>query len=134
MKNFKVRCIESQSSSFKEGRIYEVKDGFLYSDDGIFRKGLIFTSVEEINEMLCSQFELYESTPYITKVIFNDLATIVLWSDGTKTIVKCGEHDKFDSEKGLAIAKKALGNKGNYYEVFKKWLPDGQLSELKEEA
>lgn len=31
--------------------------------------------------------------------------------------------DKFDAEKGLtmAIAKKALGNKGNYYEVIKKW-------------
>ncbi len=62
----------------------------------------------------------------IKKVIFNAPATVVLWEDGTKTIVKAGEGDIYDPEKGLAmaIAKKALGNQGNYYEVFKKWLPD----------
>lgn len=58
----------------------------------------------------------------IKKVIFNDPATVVLWEDGTKTIVKSGDDDIYDPEKGLAIAiaKKALGNKGNYYNVFKK--------------
>lgn len=62
----------------------------------------------------------------ITKVIFNDPATIVFWSDGTKTVVKCGETDIYDKEKGLAMAisKKAMGNQGNYYEVFKKWIPE----------
>ena len=40
----------------------------------------------------------------IHKVIFNDPATIVLWYDGTKTVVKCGPEDKFDTEKGLAMA------------------------------
>ena len=67
----------------------------------------------------------YSSTkPSILKVIFNDPATIVLWSDGTKTIVRCQEGDTFDPEKGLsmAITKKALGNTGNYYEEIKKWL------------
>ena len=61
----------------------------------------------------------------IKKVIFNDPATIVFWSDGKKTVVKCGERDIYDPEKGLAmaIAKRALGNEGNYYELFKKWLP-----------
>lgn len=61
----------------------------------------------------------------IEKVIFNDPATIVIWADGTKTIVKA-DREKFDPEKGLAmaIAKKFLGNQGNYYEVFKKWLPE----------
>lgn len=62
----------------------------------------------------------------ITKVIFNDPATIVFWSDGTKTVVKRIFEDTFDKEKGLAMAisKKAMGNKGNYYEVFKKWIPE----------
>ena len=64
----------------------------------------------------------------IKNVIFNDPATIVLWSDGTKTVVKCGENDIYDPEKGLAmaIAKKYLGtNKShsNYMDEFKKWLP-----------
>ena len=62
--------------------------------------------------------------PAINRVIFNYPATIVLWSDGTKTVVKCGERDKWDPEKGLAmaVAKKAMGNKGNYNKVLKKWL------------
>lgn len=59
----------------------------------------------------------------IDKVIFNAPATIVFWSDGTKTVVKA-DNEPFDKEKGLAlaIAKKALGNKGNYYNVFKKFI------------
>lgn len=40
----------------------------------------------------------------IRKVIFNAPATVVLWSDGTKTVVKCGPNDIFDKEKGLAMA------------------------------
>lgn len=61
----------------------------------------------------------------IKKVVFNEPATIVLWSDNTKTVVKCAEGDAYDPEKGLAmaIAKKALGNEGNYYNTFRKWLP-----------
>ena len=61
----------------------------------------------------------------IKKVIFNDPATIVFWSDGTKTVVKCGDNDAFDPEKGLAMAisKKFFDNMGYYYDVFKKWLP-----------
>lgn len=61
----------------------------------------------------------------IEKVIFNNPATIILWKDGTKTVVKCSENEVFDTEKGIAmaIAKKALGNQGNYYNVFTKWIP-----------
>lgn len=58
-------------------------------------------------------------------VIFNGPATIVFWNDGTKTVVKC-EGEAFDKEKGLAmaIAKRAIGDKGSYYNVFKKWCVD----------
>ena len=64
--------------------------------------------------------------PGIKKVIFNDPATIVLWEDNTKTVVKCGEDEMFDPEKGLAMAisKKALGNSGRYFEIFKMWTAD----------
>ena len=60
--------------------------------------------------------------PEIKDVMFNGTATIVFWTDDTKTVVKAvGE--AFDPEKGLAmaIAKKALGNKGNYFNKIKKW-------------
>ncbi len=61
----------------------------------------------------------------IKNVIFNPPATIVFWTDGTKTVVKAQDGDAFDPEKGLAMAisKKALGNKGNYCNELKKWLP-----------
>ena len=67
--------------------------------------------------------------PEIKDVIFNEPATIILWKDGTKTVVKCQEGENYDPEKGMAMAisKKALGNKGNYCEVFKKWLPDEEV-------
>ena len=59
----------------------------------------------------------------INRVIFNNPATIVIWNDGSKTVVKAS-NEPFDPEKGLAmaIAKKVLGNKGNYYKVFKKYI------------
>ena len=59
----------------------------------------------------------------IHKVIFNDPATIVLWSDGTKTVVKCGPEDTFDMEKGLAMAivKKMAGNDNRFHKVFKQY-------------
>lgn len=67
------------------------------------------------------------SRSFIKKVIFNNPATIVFWRDGSKTIVKMnGKDKKFDPEKGLAmaIAKKCLGNEGNYYNAFTKFLPE----------
>lgn len=58
----------------------------------------------------------------IKRVIFNDPATIVLWQDGTKTVVKV--HDEpFDAEKGLAMAiLKKLCGKAQLRKEFKKWI------------
>ena len=64
------------------------------------------------------------STASIKNVIFAPPATIVYWSDGTKTVVKCSEKDIFDPEKGLAmaIAKRCGGNKGSYYKEIQNWV------------
>ena len=47
----------------------------------------------------------------IDRVIFNDPATIILWKDGSKTVVKRSEDDIWDPEKGfcMAIIKKLYG-------------------------
>lgn len=68
-----------------------------------------------------SRYDIHR--PKIKKVIFNPPATVVLWKDGTKTVVKAQDED-FDPEKGLAMAisKKALGNQGNYCNEIKKWV------------
>lgn len=62
--------------------------------------------------------------PKIKNVILNDPAVIIMWEDGTKTVVRA-QGEKFDPEKGLAMAisKKALGNKHSYYGVFLKNIP-----------
>ena len=52
----------------------------------------------------------------IKDVIFNPPATIILWMDGTKTVVKDQGEVFYDPEKGMAmaVAKKTFGNQGNY--------------------
>ena len=74
-------------------------------------------------------FETKQSTNRRVKirdVIFSDPATVVFWSDNTKTVVKARGGEKYDKEKGLAMAivKKITGNTGNYYEIFKEWCGD----------
>ena len=88
--------------------------------------GKTYTQFKYLDEMMKKWNRgIVNNNPSIKNVIFNDPATIVFWDDGTKTVVKA-ENEPFDPEKGLAmaIAKKALGNKGNYYNEFKKWLPN----------
>ena len=88
--------------------------------------------IDALSVMLFSIDEMHEwpirsapkiNMPDIKKVIFNDPATIVIWADGEKTVVKCQNNEPYDPEKGLAMAitKRALGNKGNYFDQIKKW-------------
>ena len=71
-------------------------------------------------------FETKQSTNRRVKirdVIFSDPATVVFWNDNTKTVVKTRGGEKYDKEKGLAMAiiKKITGNTRDYYEIFKEW-------------
>ena len=62
----------------------------------------------------------------IKDIMFSEPATVVFWSDDTKTVVKTRGGEKYDKEKGLAMAivKKITGNTGNYYNIFKEWCGD----------
>lgn len=40
----------------------------------------------------------------VKRVVFNNPATIVFWSDGTKTVVKCMDIDDFNPEHGFLQA------------------------------
>ena len=52
------------------------------------------------------------SVPPLKKVIFSGPKTIVLWGDGTKTIVSCGAGDTYDYYAGFcaAVVKKLFGS------------------------
>lgn len=67
--------------------------------------------------------------PSIVKVIYNPPATIILWGDKTKTVVKCWETDIYDPEKGFAMAviKKLCGNDSAlFHKLFKTWVPESK--------
>lgn len=87
----------------------------------------ISTLMSNIDYTLYSKKTCVSRVPDIKKVIFNPPATIVLWEDGTKTVVKCQEeYDEYSKEVGLAmcICKRAYGNKGNYNNIFKKFIKE----------
>lgn len=54
----------------------------------------------------------YNTSLKAKKVIYHNPATVVLWEDGTKTVVKCDNKDEYNEMLGLALCymKKALGN------------------------
>lgn len=99
-----------------ENNMYDVEIG------GYFN----FKEVDIINKMYRKNIDITKiaAVPSIKKVIFNNPATIVLWNDGTKTVVKCQNGERFDKEKGLAmcIVKRTLGNKSNYNNIIKKYI------------
>ena len=72
--------------------------------------------------------------PKIKQVIFDDPATVVLWDDGTKTVVHARD-EEFDEEKGLAmaIARKALGNDREYYTYMQRHINKGMKAAKKRE-
>lgn len=84
-----------------------------------FDEGEIVMPVRDIfNNTLNLIFGL---SPTPQEVIFNPPATIVIWNDGTKTVVKCMEGDEYSKDVGLAMCfcKKMLGS--GYKRMFKKW-------------
>ena len=60
--------------------------------------------------------------PSIDKVIFNEPATIILWDDGSKTVVKCTDGEEYDPAIGFAMAyvKKLYGNTGGIFRACQK--------------
>ncbi len=58
----------------------------------------------------------------VQKVIFNNPKTIIIWSDGSKTIVSCREGDTFDKYAGFcaAVTKKVLGSTSHAKKILNK--------------
>lgn len=55
---------------------------------------------------MIEELEAEEQYDYLAyeRIIFNDPATIVIWADGTRTVVKACKEDKFDKGVGLKTA------------------------------
>lgn len=109
--------VNKEDDSYMKDRMYGTYNASTNRD-------LYFDLFNDRNGLVKNKFD--KNT--IKDVIFNDPATIVLWKDGTKTVVKCQSEtgDTYNKELGLAmcIIKKCCGNKGNFNDVFNEWIKE----------
>lgn len=138
-----MEMIEGLINSPNQKLIGDMRGGYVYAcDDSAYKQELMYaaTEISKANRRMTEAKNRLDAVKYavndvfgvaqlhrkmaleIKNVIFNNPATIVFWMDGTKTVVKA-KNEEFDPEKGLAMAitKKALGNKGNYFDKIKDW-------------
>lgn len=135
--NFYTKLGSAQMNlELEDGRTFQFNPGDLLRDrqgDWRIRKReeSVFDSMRYMHWANCVMEEATKkkgetnmTAASIKNVIFAPPATIVYWSDGSKTVVKCSEKDVFDPEKGLAmaIAKRCGGNKGSYYKEIQNWV------------
>lgn len=135
--NFYTKLGSAQMNlELEDGRTFQFNPGDLLRDrqgDWRIRKReeSVFDSMRYMHWANCVMEEATKkkeetnmTAASIKNVIFAPPATIVYWSDGSNTVVKCSEKDVFDPEKGLAmaIAKRCGGNKGSYYKEIQNWV------------
>lgn len=120
----------------EDGRTFQFNPGDLLRDrqgDWHIRKleGSVLDSMRYMHWADCVMEEAVKkkeetnmTAPSIKNVIFNPPATIVFWTDGSKTVVKCNVQDEFDPEKGLtmAIVKRCASNSDDFYKEIKTWI------------
>lgn len=112
----------------------KLMNGFMFNDSIGIQKEVEFMNNYMVNDAIktatayaeLDSLTVQRCAPQIKKVHFNNPVTVIIWNDGTKTLVRTQDGEVYDPEKGmaLAIAKKFLGNKGNYYNVFDKYLSE----------
>lgn len=64
-----------------------------------------------------------EAIPKVKRIIFNPPATIVLWEDGTKTVVKCMENEPYSEYYGFlcALGKKIFGSNSKIIKLVRSY-------------
>lgn len=86
-----------------------------------------FNALKELERLIQGS---NSTKPAVKNVIFNDPATIIFWTDGTKTVVKCQEGDTYNRETGFVMAylKKLLGNDNTFNKEIERWVPEESIS------
>lgn len=92
--------------------------------------------IKYFEELTFKCFPAIAGNAEIENVIFSGPETIVFWKDGEKTVVKCQDGDRYDKHIGLAMAcaKKLFGNRGSYYNVFRKWIREEEKEKIVQSA
>lgn len=114
------------------GGVTDGGDTIMLKDDGF---NFLYSPkwLDKVEEGKC---EVKVKEGRIKDVKFSGPATIVFWTDGTKTVVKCRKGDKFDPEKGIAMAcaKKLMGNEDGYHREIAKYAKPVKKSEPPEDT
>ena len=97
----------------------------VYEGMGTFEKDLNKVLKESKNKPKThfgGAFEINGELVYIERVIYNNPAVIVFWSDGTKTKSRCSNGDDWNPEFGLnlAVLKKFIKTTGTE-ELYRDW-------------
>lgn len=68
------------------------------------------------------QLDIMYLHPEVDHIFYDDVATVVFWTDGTKTVVKCPEGTPYDEYTAFcaALAKKIYGNNSKLQREIKK--------------
>lgn len=120
------------SLDLKPGESYTItnQNGYNYNNDVVivikYTDAILFgMTLNTIVKAEVVKKELARPDDGIKNVYFNPekRTTVVLWKDGTKTIVKCSEDDEWDEEKAIALCymKKYFNNRGCFNETLKKY-------------
>lgn len=113
MRSLNKKRIELFKSGYANVPDCDYYDYYLTEDGKLIDKAFNVIRITEIKENT------------IKRVIFNNPATIILWGNGKKTVVKVQEGDKYDKRVGFLMCylKGIVGNKTLLKEV-EKWLSE----------
>lgn len=101
MRNLFIDEVDEFMQTVFENIVNEINNSFLENEldeDEIDNDLNLIRMIEELEAEEQCDYLAYE------RIIFNDPATIVLWADGTRTVVKACKEDKFDKGVGLKTA------------------------------
>ena len=130
----------SSSDYAKKREVDKIKNSVFIKDEEVMLK-VLTPAILDYLDVCLDEVEAEEraarvkaakkNNALIKNVIFKpkEGMTIVLWTNGTKTIVRCQNGEPYDPEKGLAMAiiKGTLGcNTSHYNEIFKKWVKEDE--------
>lgn len=88
---------------------YFAPDAFKEYDNALREVGLI-------GKYEPTEIHVKMNIPEVDRIIFNNPATIVFWSDGVKTVVKAAENREFNPYYGFcaAVTKRLIGDNHNH--------------------
>lgn len=108
----------------------KVKEYTMHYNHGMVVDAVVVPLADE-DGVFCYRYDkggiLEHLIPSIAKLIYNDPATIIIFDDGTKSVVKCQEGDLYSKERGFvfALLKRIYGPE--YNDIMREYVWDNTV-------